>query len=61
MTLTTYFHVSVEDLAGENITHVLACADARTFNRSYQEQSGELWSPSGKLIATTTQTGYFKA
>jgi len=61
VTLTTYFHASVEDLASENITHVLACADAKIFNRSYQDQSGELWSPSGKLLATTTQMGYFKA
>jgi acyl-CoA thioesterase len=61
VTLTTYFHVSSEDLAAEDITHVLACADAKIFNRSYQDQSGELWSPSGRLIATTTQMGYFKA
>jgi acyl-CoA thioesterase len=61
VTLTTYFHVSSEDLAAEDITHVLACADAKIFNRSYQDQTGELWSPSGKLIATTTQMGYFKA
>jgi acyl-CoA thioesterase len=61
VTLTTYFHMSSEDLATEDITHVLGCADARIFNRSYQDQSGELWSPSGKLIATTTQMGYFKA
>jgi acyl-CoA thioesterase len=61
ITLTTYFHLSAEDLAGEDITHVLACADARIFNRSYQDQTGELWSPSGRLLATTTQMGYFKA
>jgi acyl-CoA thioesterase len=61
VTLTTYFHVSCDDLASEDITHVLACADARIFNRSYHDQAGELWSPSGKLIATTTQMGYFKA
>jgi len=61
VTLTTYFHVSSEDLAAEDITHVMACADAKIFNRSYQDQNGELWSPSGKLIATTTQMGYFKA
>ena len=61
VTLTTYFQTSVEDLAAEDITHVLACADARAFNRSYHDQTGELWSPSGKLIATTTQMGYFKA
>ncbi|MBV9461144.1 MAG: thioesterase family protein [Bradyrhizobium sp.] len=61
VTLTTYFHVGSEDLAAEDTTHVLACADAKIFNRSYQDQTGELWSPSGKLIATTTQMGYFKA
>jgi acyl-CoA thioesterase len=61
VTLTTYFHVGADDLAAEDITHVLGCADAKVFNRSYHDQSGELWSPSGKLIATTTQMGYFKA
>jgi acyl-CoA thioesterase len=61
VTLTTYFHTSAEDLAGEDITHVLAAADAKVFNRSYHDQAGELWSPSGKLVATTTQMGYFKA
>ena len=61
VTLTTYFHVSSDDLAREDVTHVLACADARIFNRSYHDQAGELWAPSGKLIATTTQMGYFKA
>ena len=61
VSLTTYFHVSGDELAAENITHVLGVADAKVFNRSYQDQHGELWSPSGKLLATTTQMGYFKA
>ena len=61
VSLTTYFHLSRADLATENITHVLAVADAKVFNRSYQDQNGELWSPSGKLLATTTQIAYFKA
>jgi acyl-CoA thioesterase len=61
VSLTTYFHVSRADLAAENITHVLAVADARVFNSSYQDQHGELWSPSGRLLATTTQIAYFKA
>jgi acyl-CoA thioesterase len=61
VSLTTYFHVSREELATEDITHVLAVADAKVFNRSYQDQQGELWSPSGKLLATTTQIAYFKA
>jgi len=61
VSLTTYFHVSREELAAEDITHVLAVADAKVFNRSYQDQHGELWSPSGRLLATTTQIAYFKA
>lgn len=61
VSLTTYFHVSREELATENITHVLATADAKLFNRSYHDQNSELWSPSGKLLATTTQIAYFKA
>ena len=50
-----------DDLAKENITRVLAVADARIFHKSYGDQSGELWSPGGRLLATTTQIGYFKA
>jgi hypothetical protein len=61
VSLTTYFHAAAEELAAENIIRVLAVADARIFHKSYGDQSGELWSPSGRLLATTTQIGYFKA
>jgi acyl-CoA thioesterase len=61
VSLTTYFHADEQDLAHEDITRVLAVADARIFHKSYCDQSGELWSPSGRLLATTTQIGYFKA
>ncbi len=61
VSLTTYFHTNADDLAGEDITRVLAVTDARTFHRSYADQPSELWSPSGRLLATTTQIAYFKA
>jgi acyl-CoA thioesterase len=61
VSLTTYFHTDLESLAAEDITRVLAVADAKIFNRSYGDQNGELWSPSGRLLATTTQIAYFKA
>jgi acyl-CoA thioesterase len=61
VSLTTYFHAAVEDLAAEDTTRVLAVADAKIFNRSYADQNGELWSPNGRLLATTTQIAYFKA
>ncbi len=61
VSLTTYFHAAAEDLAKEDITRVLAVADAKIFHKSYGDQSGELWSPNGRLLATTTQIAYFKA
>jgi acyl-CoA thioesterase len=54
-------HVDADDLAKEDITRVLAVADAKIFHKSYGDQNGELWSPEGRLLATTTQIGYFKA
>ncbi len=61
VTMTTYLHSGSNDLAKEDITHVLAVADANTFHKSYGDQTGALWSPSGRLLATTTQMMYFKA
>jgi acyl-CoA thioesterase len=61
VSLTTYFHTDSESLAAEDLTRVLAVADASIFRRSYGDQHGELWSPGGCLLATTTQIAYFKA
>jgi acyl-CoA thioesterase len=61
VSLTTYFHTATEELAAEDITRLLAVADAKVFHRSYGDQHGELWSPNGRLLATTTQIAYFKA
>ncbi|WP_375412963.1 acyl-CoA thioesterase [uncultured Bradyrhizobium sp.] len=61
VSLTTYFHTDADDLAAEDISHVLAVADARIFHKRYGDQNGELWSPNGRLLATTTQIAYFKA
>jgi hypothetical protein len=61
VSLTTYLHVDADDLAAEDITRVLGAADAKIFHKSYGDQNGELWSPNGRLLATTTQIAYFKA
>jgi acyl-CoA thioesterase len=61
VTITTYFHADSDDLAREDITHLLAVADASAFHKSYGDQAGSLWSRSGRLLATTTQMMYFKA
>jgi hypothetical protein len=59
--MTTHFHASATELAADGAKTVLGVADARTFHRSYGDQTAELWSPSGRLLATTTQVFYFKA
>src|SRR3954464_7759110 len=61
VSLTTYFHTDMDELAAEDITRVLATADAKIFHKSYGDQNAELWSPNGRLLATTTQIAYFKA
>jgi acyl-CoA thioesterase len=61
VSLTTYFHADAADLAAEDVTRVLGVADAKVFHKSYGDQNGELWSPGGRLLATTTQIAYFKA
>lgn len=61
VSLTTYFHADAQDLAAEDISRVLAVADAKIFHKSYGDQTGELWSPHGRLLATTHQIAYFKA
>jgi len=61
VSLTTYFHTDTDELAAEDISRVLAVADAKIFHKSYGDQHGELWSPNGRLLATTTQIAYFKA
>jgi len=59
--MTTVFHADVADIAEDDTTMVLGAADANIFHKSFSDQTGELWSPSGRLLATTSQVVYFKA
>ena len=61
VSMATYFHADSADLVEENATAVLGAADGRSFSKNYGDQVGELWSPSGRLLATTTQLAYYKA
>ncbi len=61
VSMTTYFHVDAADLAAENIAGLLGVANAHVFHKSYADQTAELWSPSGRLLATSQQIAYFKA
>ena len=61
ISLTTYFHVDENELASAGDDFVLCRARANRFSRGYFDQSAEIWSRSGDLLATTHQLVYFKA
>ena len=60
VSLTTYFHADAADLADENISRVLAVADASIFHRAMATRPPAVVA-GGRLLATTTQIAYFKA
>lgn len=61
VTLTSYFHVDGQTLANEaGSDYLLGVARAQAYQGGYFDQSAELWSKSGRLLATTHQMVYFK-
>lgn len=60
VSLTTHFHVGADALAAEDAGQVLGVADGRVFHEGYSDQTGELWSPSGRLLATTSQVAFYR-
>ncbi|MFN0162196.1 MAG: acyl-CoA thioesterase [Burkholderiales bacterium] len=60
VSFTVYFHAEAGRLAAVGTRHLLAHARAQQFRNGYFDQSGELWSPDGELLAVTHQLVYFK-
>jgi acyl-CoA thioesterase len=60
VSLTTYFHADAKHLARVGEKHVLATARASRFGLGYHDQSAEIWSEGGELLATSHQVVYFK-
>ena len=60
VTLTTYFHADSALLAQVGKRHVLGVAKALNYRNGYFDQTGELWSPEGQLLASTHQVGVFQ-
>lgn len=59
VSLTTYFHGGAEDLTAED-GWVLGHADAAIFRHGFGDQTARLWSPDGRLLATSVQATYFR-
>ena len=60
VSLTSYFHATEADLAALGSEPVLGTADARIFDRGFHDQSAELWTPDGRLLATSHQLVYYR-
>lgn len=60
VTLTSYFHVGAAQLAAASSGYVLAQARGVRFFDGYFDQSAQLWSEAGDLLATSHQLVYFK-
>lgn len=61
VSMTTYFHADADDLAVVGDAPVLGEADAKIFTKGFSDQTGDLWSREGRLLATSHQIVYFRA
>ena len=60
VTITIHFLADAAELESLGDDFVLATGYARRFGRSYYDQTSEIWSRDGKLLATAHQMVYFK-
>ncbi|HZY17494.1 MAG TPA: thioesterase family protein [Ramlibacter sp.] len=60
VSLTVYFHADAAGLARAGTGHLLGQAQAQAFRSGYFDQTAQLWSEAGELLATTHQVVYYK-
>lgn len=60
VSLTIYFHADAAVLEQQSDRAVLGTARTQRFGKGYFDQSAELWSCDGELLAVTHQIVYFK-
>ena len=60
VSLSIHFLADADDLADVGTDHILGTAYPRRFARSYYDQTSELWSARGQLLAAAHQIVYYK-
>ncbi len=60
VSMTVYFHADAAELAALGSGFILGQAKAQGFFNGFFDQSAQLWSDTGLLLATTHQVVYFK-
>ncbi|MDB5892110.1 MAG: hypothetical protein JWP47_2941 [Polaromonas sp.] len=61
VTITTYFHATGEQLGQVGSGYLLGQARAQTFSNGFFDQTAQLWSAAGRLLATSNQLVYYKS
>jgi hypothetical protein len=60
VSITTYFHADASHLAEVGCGYLLGRAVGQQFQNGFFDQSAQLWSQGGALLATSNQIVYFK-
>ena len=60
VSMTTYFHASTTQMQEVGTSYLLAQAQAQAFRHGFFDQTAQLWSEAGILLATSTQLVYYK-
>lgn len=60
VSLTTFFHADSALLARQSDRHLLGTARALNYRNGYFDQSAEVWSDDGQLLASTHQMVYYR-
>jgi acyl-CoA thioesterase len=60
VSITTYFHADASQLAEVGTGYLLGRAIGQQFRNGFFDQSAQLWSQAGALLATSNQIVYFK-
>ncbi|WP_436888976.1 thioesterase family protein [Mammaliicoccus sciuri] len=60
VSLTIYYHVDSKTLEKHGDKEILGCARSSQFYNGFFDQTAELWTPEGQLLATTSQIVYYK-
>lgn len=60
VSMTTYFHATPDEIERQGSAPLLGVATAQRFHANFHDQSMELWSRDGRLLANGMQTVWYR-
>ena len=60
VSITTYFHADAAQMAQVGTGYLLGQATGQQFRNGFFDQTAQLWSEGGQLLATSNQIVYYK-